>query len=308
MNIKTRLNNLINSCDSFIEKNNKYLEDAVVSKKNHREKIFKNNVSELLSTRKMILSLLNRLKSEPENMLNQINYFNEWFFLSSKLIYNNPEDYFFPFRFFHSSFSAKLYIDVRTIWERNKDIDEVLEFLFKYVKKRKFFEQIKSLFETIDKGSFNKNRSKFVQEIKDNFDKKNYLSSTLVTITQIEGLIWDFAKFINSDEVKIYYEKKSKYYPYIWNEDNQSYFQDNRMLTSVRSLLLKTRLQEIISFDLYSYLISEFYDDRNYLSHGDILNRNLKSDAISSLLCLVAVLRFLAKYDKKNDIYISVKI
>lgn len=308
MDIQTKLNNLKNSCDSFIDNNKRYLEDVELNKKRHRVKIFENNASELLSTRKMITSLLDRLKSEPENMLNQINYFNEWFFLSSKLIYNNPEDYFFPFRFFQSSFSAKLYIDVKTIWERNNDIDETLEFLFKYVKKRKFFETIDSLFEIIEKDSINRSRSKFVQEIKDNFNNKNYLSSTLVTITQVEGLIWDFAKFINSDEVKIYYEKKSKYYPYFWNENDQSYSKGNHMLTSVRSLLLYTRLQEISSFDLYSYLIYEFYDDRNYLSHGDILNRNLKSDAILSLLCLVAVLRFLAKYNKKNDIYISVAI
>ena len=306
MDIITRINELKSLCDSYLLKNAKYLEESKVNKRKDREITFEKNRLDLLSTQKMILSFEQRIENEPVNSFNSINYFYERFFLNSKLIQNNPEDYFFPFRFFSSSFSAKIYIETRTIWERNNDLDETLMFLLKYVKKRSFFKKIIFLFGIVEENNLTKDRSQFIKEIKSNFMSKYYLSSTLATITQIEGLIWDFAKAVNSDELKIYYENNSQFFPYSWDEENQTYSKNKKRLTSARSLLMETRLQEVIPFELYSFLISEFWDDRNSLAHGDILNRKLKSDSISSLLCLIAVLMFLAKYKKNDDIYIPV--
>lgn len=301
MDIKSAINELKNTCDSYLILNEKYIVDSSTKKRKDREITFVKNKEELLNIQKMIFEFENKIKNEPINYINYVNYFNNWFIINSNLTFNNPKDYFFPFRFFYSSFSVNLYIDTRTIWEQTNNIDVTLSFLNKFVRKRAFFNKLLVLFEILERNNLTKNRSNFIKEIKSNFFSKYYISSTLVTITQTEGLIWDFAKFINSDELKIYYEKNNQFFPYNWDKSKQIYIENKKRLTSARSLLLETRLQEVIPFDLYSFLISEFWDNRNSLAHGDILNRNLKSDSISSLLCLMAVLMFIVRYFKKDE-------
>ncbi|OGU65971.1 MAG: hypothetical protein A2499_16125 [Stygiobacter sp. RIFOXYC12_FULL_38_8] len=308
MDIKTAVIGLKNTCDSYLILNEKYLNDAKVNKRKDRKITFEKNRLDLLTVQRMILDFELRIDNEPVYSFNYFNYFNKWFFLNSKLMQNNPEDYFFPFRFFSSSFSAKIYIDTRTNWEQNNNLNETLTFLYNYVRRRAFFNKLLFLFGIVERNNLTKDRSQFMNEIKNNFMSKYYLSSTLVAVTQIEGLIWDFAKAVNSEELKIYYESNSQFFPFNWDEENQAYLKNKKRLTSARSLLMETRLQEVIPFELYSFLISEFWDDRNSLAHGDILNRNLKSDSIASLLCLMAVLMFLAKYNKNDNVYIPVAI
>ena len=303
-----KINHLINLNDSFKLKNSEYIKKAQLNNTKERLVIYSRIESELSDIKDEIDLLKNTVEKNYDSMFMNFQFFNQWMFLNFQLSFLNPDDYYFPLRYFASSFSAKSYLNAKRLWESGATRSELILAFNKVVKKASFYKTIKSYFEYIEKESISQDRREFIGEMQKSFSSKLFLSTTLVAITQTEGILWDFANYVNSDDFKIYYTKNEKFYPFLYDSQKQIYKKSNDRLLSIRALLLKTRLGEIFPFDLYTYLISEFYDDRNPLSHGNIKDRNIKVDAISSLLCFYSVLHFLRSYKLSKNEFLGVLV
>lgn len=145
-----------------------------------------------------------------------------------------------------------------------------------------------------------KNRNAAYEELKNCWIGQYYIAMTMLATTQTEGTIWDLAEYLNKRNIRIYKKEDHKYYPYIWTETDHKYeriansnprrrgFKYNRgiRITSARALLKNTRLRYFFPEAVYSYLVDEFSEDRNKLLHGNIENKNYRSEAIISILVL----------------------
>jgi|GEM_PF-3566317 len=153
---------------------------------------------------------------------------------------------------------------------------------------------------------FHQDRSGPIQEIEKCYRQKCFLAVALVGITQAEGVIWDFASYLNGRNIRVF-KRSGKdgrtYHPYPWDRTLSRYRRSNHprwdssgRLTSARAVLQQTRVGSIISPELYSYFVDEFYDDRNNLAHGRIGARNIEADAIAAILAFYACLHEVARY------------
>ena len=113
-----------------------------------------------------------------------------------------------------------------------------------------------------------------LEESKKCFNENCFLATALICVTQIEGLIWDFASLLNNNNIYIYKEinnkYKKEYYPYKWLEDQDKYskysldgkpdYSKNTRINSVCSLLNNTKLKKIIYQEIYTFLIDEAHN------------------------------------------------
>ena len=153
---------------------------------------------------------------------------------------------------------------------------------------------------------FHQDRSEPIQEIEKCYRQKCFLAVALVGITQAEGVIWDFASYLNGRNIRVFRRSGKDgriYHPYPWDRTLSRYRRLNHprwdssvKLTSARAVLEQTRVGNIISPELYSYFVDEFYDDRNNLAHGRIGARNIEADAIAAILAFHACLHEVARY------------
>jgi hypothetical protein len=138
-----------------------------------------------------------------------------------------------------------------------------------------------------------------ISEIKTCWDSECYLAVTLVSLTQLEGLLWSFAEYLNRRNIRIFHRDKSnglKYRPYAWDKATKQYidhtktgratFAKKKEIHSARQLLLYTRLSDYINVDLWEYLVADLYSMRNLYAHGNLIGRNQRADAVASFLAL----------------------
>jgi len=152
-------------------------------------------------------------------------------------------------------------------------------------------------------------RSVAFKEISDTYEAGHYIAATLLATTQTEGVLWDFARYLNRRNIRIFKEFLTQHYflPYLWNRDKNAYVDINpktnrpiynkkRRIYGAGGLLDKTRLGSFISPRLISYLVDDFIQDRNPLMHGVVKDRDYKPSAIAAIHCLMACLYEIAKY------------
>lgn len=152
------------------------------------------------------------------------------------------------------------------------------------------------------------NRSLVLSEIFECWKNKCHAAVSMLCITQVEGLLWDFADYLNSHGVPIYKIDTDKKINYCkWDSKNKTYKRYDGKIETVaaihhsgRELLRHTRLSSDINHELYYYLIDDFYEDRNSLLHRSISGRNLETEAASALFCLLAVIDDIQEYVKKT--------
>lgn len=126
------------------------------------------------------------------------------------------------------------------------------------------------------------------------------LSTCLVAMTIVEGILWDFSAYLNSRDMPIFRtEENGHIYYYLWERKKQRYktIPNSSDLVvkrashrTARELLEHTRLSGLLYRELFYYLYDDFYLDRNNISHGNLADRNIEEDAIASVLCLYALI------------------
>ena len=91
----------------------------------------------------------------------------------------------------------------------------------------------------------------------------------------------------------------------MWNKNDEKYktikstgcpSYDMDILTSARQLLELTRLRDILPYPILSYIIDDFYDERNSMMHGNIKFITKKETASYSLLLLYSFLHSIKDY------------
>lgn len=198
---------------------------------------------------------------------------------------------------------ASRYVSLRRRWVRGSTSQTLLRELGAGLARRSFTrlgEQCGLLDQALTTD-----RACFVEEIRKDWASKCYLSATLVAITQTEGYLWDFGDSVNSGQCRVFKVKGTRRYPYLWDHERGAYKHKHRnglpmdssclaknqrrVLASARQLLQMTRVGALVTEDLYSWFVDEFYDDRNNLTHGSIRNRDLRIDAIGAILALWSI-------------------
>jgi len=158
-------------------------------------------------------------------------------------------------------------------------------------------------------------RSIVFKEIAASYEAGHYIAATSLATIQIEGVLWDFARYLNRRNIRIFKKGWSRgvRWPYLWNRDKNVYENINpktkrpickrkERIYSAGYLLSKTRLGSFISPRLISYLIEDFIQDRNPLMHGVIKDMDYKPDAIAAINCIMACYYEILEYVKKNEV------
>jgi hypothetical protein len=152
-------------------------------------------------------------------------------------------------------------------------------------------------------------RSVAFKEIADTYESGHYIAATLLATTQTEGVLWDFAHYLNRHSIRVFKQGRlaSIRWPYPWDRQQKKYtklnpktnrptYNNKERLISAGGLLEKTRVGSFISPQLVSYLLDDFIQDRNPLAHGTLEDRDYKPSAIAAINCLMACLYEIAKY------------
>jgi len=192
-------------------------------------------------------------------------------------------------------------------WEKKQDKDNIVKPFEPMIRKDEFFKNMFALFNN-NIPKISKNRLPLLKEIKFLYQNERFASCTLLTVTQLEGMLWDLGNYLNKKRKFIYKIDKSrakiKYLPYEWNKSSKSYKKikptkypdyNQTSLKSARDLLERTRLREFIPEAVLSYIIDDFYDERNELAHGNLRLLREKKTACYMILLLYSFLDCLEK-------------
>lgn len=151
-------------------------------------------------------------------------------------------------------------------------------------------------------------RSVAFKEIADTYEAGHYIAATLLATTQTEGVLWDFARYLNRRNIRVFkqghlpsirwsypWDRKKNKYTKVNPKTKRPMYKKDRLISS-GGLLEKTRIGSFISPELISYLVDDFIQDRNPLAHGTLEDRDYKPSAIAAINCLMACLYEIAKY------------
>ena len=245
-------------------------------------------------------------RREKVQTLDIDNFMPIWFHFGLKM--NDPDYVDFPLRY-AVHLPSVWYQKLQKLWKKGYSKEEVIRPLMELLSRPEFLDDLIRRCENIYKKIRQKRiksppRCSILGEIKKCYEMECYASVSLLTVTQIEGVLWDLGKYLNRKNIRIFKTergiKKRKYLPYYWDFEKKRYKNLNYTgcpqfcrkkganLISARQLLERTRLGEFVHKEMYNYLIDEFYDERNNLAHGDLYIR--KESAFSALLCMRSIL------------------
>ena len=310
--------------DDFIKRNIKALKNAQKRGFQQRKRIYKKNQKELEELKRKTISYFRNQNKVAYDMCSYEtmrrrekipaagdffdidNFMSIW--LHFRLKMNDPDYVDFPLRF-AVHLPSVWYRKLQKLWKKGCSKEEVIRLLMELLSSPEFLDDLIGRCENIYKKFSQKRikcppRCSILREIKRCYEMECYASVSLVAVTQIEGVLWDFGKYLNRKNVRIFKTesgaKKQKYLPYYWDFEKKRYKNFNYTgrpqfsrkkgsnLISARQLLERTRLGEFVHKEMYNYLIDEFYDERNNLAHGDLYIR--KESAFSALFCLRSIL------------------
>ena len=142
-------------------------------------------------------------------------------------------------------------------------------------------------------------RSSLVPELRTTWETGSFAGCALLAVSTTEGLIWDVARRVNRGHRPLFRtDPRRNRIAYSWDPMTRAYVVDpatgkpklgKRRLQSAASLLKWTRMSEVYSADMYSYLAYDLPEDRNPLAHGDLQGRDLKADAVGGMWALIEV-------------------
>jgi hypothetical protein len=229
--------------------------------------------------------------------------------IETLLDYKDPDAVSFPLRFMSQLMAAGDYLRLRRKWMTGTPKEEILL----AVQDGDPSEGTGLVDELLDLNQrilpyLRQDRSGAIQELEESYRRECFLAAALVGITQVEGIIWDFASYLNRRNIRVFRRAGlggRALHPYPWDRELCRYkrtlsphWDTSIRLRSARAVLEHTRVGGIIAPELFSYLVDEFYDDRNPLAHGRTGARNFQTDAIAAVLAFYACMQELARYLK----------
>lgn len=211
----------------------------------------------------------------------------------------HPDALSFPFRFYRA-LPLKPMRELRQRWREGETPAQLLPALEKHVDWSSLFD---SLLQNVRQlGTvLPRVRARAVLELRAAWDGDAFLSVATVAATQVEGVLWDIAGYLNRPRSRIFRETTRGRFPYAWDFRKQDYLQktkrgtpiakmgDRDALLSARALLRHTRVGEFFPLDVHSFLMDEHYEDRCHYAHGGGTPRDVRADAVMALLCLSEV-------------------
>jgi len=211
----------------------------------------------------------------------------------------------------HLDFEAKFYFRLEDFWMKTGDRERLLEKAREATDWPYFLEQLKNLYES-NSAIVGKEYANAIGEVTNLWRNRDFASATIITIAIIEGILWNFAEHLNKKNIRIFKVKGGKKLPYRWDWKLSEYKDKNpktkrpivtknknNRLRSARELLEKTRLGAIINADFFSFLVSDFYDVRNDIMHGNFKGVDFAIEAPAVLFALYGLIEDISNYFSK---------
>jgi hypothetical protein len=294
--------------DGLLAKNAKKIRVLVMKRRMITVKLLQENQRELEGIKRWILEVFDDPIQAAKQKLrwivarrrysrfDSISPADDFLRLAVRFHRQNPDVVTNPLRFL-AHIPAREYDLLEQKWLKGATRDElILSFDDDAGDDKTFFDQLRGVTAKIE-PALRVTLEPQINELEKVWASKCYTAATLLAIAQVEGILWDYAKYLNRRGILIFKTVRSdkpRYYPYERDHDRKRYKigseTKKRPLRTARDLLQATRLGNILWKGLYSYLIDEFYDDRNQLMHGRFYQRNLRADAIGAMLCYSACL------------------
>jgi hypothetical protein len=285
----------------------------------HKAILLRANLAELLRIRDLVRSRFKNagacayLKCSHETAMRRRKLLDpdmragDYLFLEMRLPRLDPAYVEFPLRF-AVHLPAGWYRELYERWRTGASKDDVIRPLMPRLFDHKSLAGVVAACRGFDQRmarieSRGSSREAVAEELQPCIAAGSYTAATLLAVTQVEGILWDFATYLNRQNIRVFKTehggKKLKYLPYPWDHGRHRYsllsVQTRRprhdpkfRLNSARQMLERTRLGEYFNEELYDYLIDDFYDERNDLVHR--VPRASEETAARAILCLRAVM------------------
>lgn len=135
------------------------------------------------------------------------------------------------------------------------------------------------------------NRYPLINEVLENYRDQRYASTVLLSLSIIEGLLWDLSKMIFEVEGKIYNN-----HGIMLDSETGNLIKENK----IRELLKRTEMKNYLYMPFIEYFCEELYEERNPIMHGREIKRFKQSNALQKLFALENVLKEFQSYNEKQ--------
>ncbi|MCX5867592.1 MAG: hypothetical protein NT009_09000 [Proteobacteria bacterium] len=197
---------------------------------------------------------------------------------------------------------ANFILPLRNLWKNTKNRKILLDKARNDIDWTDFFQSLDNYYAK-NLLKISGEHEKSIAEIQNLWKNGNHIAMTILAIVVTEGIIWNFAQYLNRKNIRIFKKHKGKKYPYLWDKKNTKYKSINPKtkrpeysknyrdrLTSLRDLMKKTRLGEFLEEDVFNFLVADYYDVRNDLMHGNFHQIEFSIEATAALLALYGFL------------------
>jgi len=234
----------------------------------------------------------------------------DYAYILYKLEHYSPKRHTFPLRFMEDM-PWGLYSHLFDQWELGKDRDQVINMYLRYcendgTKTLNVIDQISNEYKHIT-NVLCVDRTKAIEEIQKCEKSDAPHALLLLGVSLLEGLIWDYAVYLNRRNFRIFKPTGKNWprgYPYKWDEttgkvilrNGRGEYDKGMPVSTGRDVLGKTRLGYFVPGILRMYIMSDFFDDRNYYAHGNYQDRDVLADSYVISLCLMYLLKQMRSY------------
>jgi len=232
-------------------------------------------------------------------------------FLDLRISGLDPDLVDFPLRHL-MSISLKAHHELVDRWKQDRDKAKLILPLEGEIRHADFFDSIDRM-AAMQCFGFDQARLDVFKELREVVMQGRMQSAALIAVTQTEGLLWAYAHHLQITGTPVYKlfptAKKTKHAIYQWNPKTQTYrtkYKNGRpkhktrtdgtpiFATSGRDLVTESVLQQATSAEIYTYLLDQFFDERNDLAHGNLVVDKLL--VLQALLCLHSMLQHLVDH------------
>ena len=295
--------------EQFVAKSSRLLREAQRNRARKRVARLRENHGRLREIQASIDSVFER----PTNLVVQLLKYETWFRRHSATIalpndftsiefqlrFCDPAHITFPLRFLAHCIPAGLFDGLRRKWSSGATQKDLVLLLEGTASDERVYGDLLAINERLVSEGFI-DRTSVIEEIKRGFANEMYLSTAVIGVTQLEGVIWSFCRYLNGKNIRVFKEdaRENEKRLYKWDLEQSKYEREGRRFAvhnwavhSVVPVLSNSRLSAIVPKDLRSYLLDELSINRNQLAHGDPRTESIRVDAIASFVCLWATLR-----------------
>lgn len=228
----------------------------------------------------------------------------------------DPDIFQLPFPGSH--LPSSIHAAARETWRRTKDPDTVMSrtiapWLLRKERLASIVTTARTLSPVIDTS-----RPAVLAELGALVRARRWHAATLVAVTQVEGIVWDYALYLSRKGIRIVGEirrKRPKRYGYYrWDLDKKDYkdkdsprkprLHENKngdpiQLRSANTIVRDTAFGLVLPYSLWLPLIERFFSDRNAIAHGRyVADRN---DACSAILTLRELLESITRFETRRS-------